>query len=99
MALSILVFVFTLGFVQISKVDSSLNPALVYKAHLCANRLFSASYKVDEEHLVFEEEGMVIEKTTKKLDFQLYQLDIVISTHSGRILLQKRCLINYEILL
>lgn len=85
-SMTILLTILTLTFIRVDNVNASVNPQIVYRAHLATNRIMVRENLLVEEQSEFEVEGYHITKQLQKMNGRAYSLRLDVYNGSGRLL-------------
>ncbi len=96
-SLTILLTILTLTFASVDRVNASLNPQAVYKAHLATNSVMAQENLLVEENLEYMFEGYRITKHLISLDSQSTHLILEVYNGSGKLLYTRHMILVYGI--
>lgn len=96
-SLTILLSIMTLFFVQIDRINASVNPEAVYKAHLITNRLFNSEDILITDEPEMEISGYLVHKTISILSQGLYVIRLDVIDHRGKLLYSRKRIMSDDI--
>lgn len=96
-SMTILLTILTITFTRLDKINASVNPQLVYKAHLATNVIMMRDDLLLEEKSEYEVEGYHIIKQLQKLNSQAYGLTMEVYNGSGRLLYTRHKILAHGI--
>lgn len=92
-SLTILLSILTLSFTRIDRINHSLNPQVLYKAHLIASLVIQREDLLVEQTGDWEMDGFKVEKSIELEENGLCRVEIRVFNRTGR-LVHKRSLLK-----
>lgn len=83
-SLTLLLTILTISFTRIDRVNRSLNPQLLYKAHLISCKVIHSEDLLIKQLEDLEIDGLWVKKSLEFLGNDLYRVEVVIVSKSGK---------------
>lgn len=83
-SLTLLLTILTLSFTRIDRVNRSLNPQLLYKAHLISCEVINSDDLLIKQSEEVEVDGLWVKKSLELLESDLYRVEVAIISKSGK---------------
>lgn len=83
-SLTLLLTILTLSFTRIDRVNRSLNPQLLYKAHLISCQVINSDDLLIKQGEEVEVDGLWVKKSLELLENDLYRVEVAIVSKSGK---------------
>ncbi len=83
-SLTLLLTILTLSFTRIDRVNRSLNPQLLYKAHLISCQVIQSDDLLINQGEDVELDGLWVKKSLELLGNDLYRVEVSIVSKSGK---------------
>lgn len=96
-SLTILLTILTLTFTRMDRINQSLNPQVLYKAHLIARQVIQRDDLLETQAVHLEIDGFKVEKSIESKENGLCQVEIRVFNRTGRLVLQRSLLKAIEI--
>jgi len=98
-SMTILLSILTLSFVTIDRINSSLNPAAHYKAHLVSNEILIRDDILLDEMSEYEVDGYRVLKKVVPIQKGTYRVELTVMNGFGIIIYVRKILLSHEIML
>ena len=89
-SLTILLTILTLSMTQIGRINASVNPQVLYKAHMITNNVFNGGDILIETFDKFEVSGYEVNKTIQHLHEGVYLVQLTVVDQRGRTLYTRK---------
>jgi hypothetical protein len=96
-SMTILLSILTISFVTIDRINSSMNPAAQYKAHLISNEVLNRDDILLEEMDEYEVDGYRVIKKVVPLAKGTSRVELTIMNGFGKTVFIRKILISHEI--
>lgn len=83
-SLTLLLTILTLSFTRIDRVNRSLNPQLLYKAHLISCQVINSDDLLIKQIEEVEMDGLWVKKSLESLENDLYRVEVAVINKSGK---------------
>lgn len=89
-SLTILLTIMTLSYTYIDRINHSVNPQVLYKAHLTTNEVIIRDDLLIEDAGEFEIDGFQVKKSIEPKGKEIYKIEIRIYNSSGKLLYTRK---------
>lgn len=96
-AMSILLTILTMAFAGITRVNHSIHPQAVYKAHLATCEVLNRDDLLVLPEETYEIDGFIVKKELNQLDNKLYEVYLLVSDGTGKVLCERKLMSSHEI--
>ncbi len=96
-SLTILLTILTLSFTRIDRINQSVNPQVLYKAHLLTGQVIIREDLMIEDKGEYEIDGFLVKKSMGLMENGLYQIELQVFYSTGKLLYTRKILRSHRI--